>query len=428
GFYAQAGFLPIYYNYPRPMASAVRSHGEKAFTQELRLTSDTGGAFDYVLGAYYQNQKRYATQQSHLVGFKRWWDAAFPGFEAAVISDIDFDYRQSERFKETALYGELTWHASDRLSFTGGFRHFRHDAETEVEQTTGNWASIVDSSSSRGEESDTRTLFKGNVSWFFTPDSQLYATVSEGYRRGGTNGTPTTGNFAEDPAWTTYKSDTVRNHELGGKGRIGRTTYNVNVFYVDWKDPQVNSSTTWWGFFAVQNARKASTRGVELELAGHAATGFGYSLGYTWTQAQLEADAVAADGAYVYGYKGDPLPGVPEHRFNAAVSYGIPLGRGLLTLRGDMYYQSETENALSLSPRFTRTLGGFSLFNASATYGVDRWDVTLWLKNLANEEGVTGVYTEQYMGTAPAEGYFGNGSKALVTLPRTVGLTVSYRF
>ena len=246
---------------------------------------------------------------------------------------------------------------------------------------------------------------------------------------GGTNATPTSGNYAEDPAWTTYRSDTVRNHELGVKGRIGRTTtYNANVFYVDWKDPQVNSSTTNYGFFAVQNAEKASTRGVELELAGHAVTGFGYSLGYTYTKAQLERDALAVDGAYLYGYKGDPLPGVPEHRFNVAASYGIPVGNGLLTFRGDAYYQSEMENALSLSPRFARTLDGYAIFNASATYGVDNWDFTLWLKNLANEEGISGIYTEQYMGTAPAEGYFGNGSKALVALPRTIGVTVSYRF
>src|SRR3546814_10355028 len=41
GFYAQNGWLGFYYNYPRPMASAVRSYGEKAFTQELRLISKT---------------------------------------------------------------------------------------------------------------------------------------------------------------------------------------------------------------------------------------------------------------------------------------------------------------------------------------------------------------------------------------------------
>ena len=429
GFYAQNGWLgDFYYNYPRPMASAVRGHGEKAFTQEFRLTSDTGGAFDYVLGAYYQDQDRYATQVSYLRGFKPWWDAAFPAWASSVVSDVDFDYRQSERFKETALYGELTWRATDALQFTGGFRHFSNDADTEVAQTTGLWSSIIDSSLSHGSESESRTLFKGNVSWFFSPQHQLYATVSEGYRRGGTNGTPTTGNFAEDPSWTTYKSDSVRNHEIGIKGAAGRMTYNVDVFYVDWKDPQINSATTNWGFFAVQNAQKASTRGVELELTGSAGDGFGYSLGYTYTKARLDADAVAVDGTYLYGHAGDSLPGAPEHRLNLAGSYGIPLGRGLLTLRGDAYYQSETQNALSLSPRFARTLDGFSILNASATYSLDAWDLTFWLKNLTNEEGVTGIYTEQYMGTSPAQDYFGNGSKALMALPRTVGLTVSYRF
>src|SRR3546814_7423379 len=127
-------------------------------------------------------------------------------------------------------------------------------------------------------------------------------------------------------------------------------------------------------------------------------------------------------------HDGDALPGAPEHRFNAAASYGIPLGRGLLTLRGDIYYQSESENALSLNPKFRRTLDGFTLLNASATWSLDAWDVTLWMKNLTNEAGVTGVYTEQYMGTLPAEGYSGNGSKAMHTMARQVGMTVGYRF
>ncbi len=430
GFYAQNGWLgAFYYNYPRPMASAVRDYGESAFTQELRLTSKSVGRFDYVLGVFHQDQKRRASQQSYLRGLKRWWDAwvVTPAVQDLIVSDQDFDYRQRERFKETALYGELTWHATGDLQFTGGFRHFRLKAASTQSMLVSPWVGSA-TSVSEDRESAEDTLFKANVSWFFNTNNQLYATVSEGYRRGGTNATPTTGNYAEDPAWGSYRSDTVRNHEIGIKGRVGRLNYNADVFYVDWKDPQVNSSTTNWGFFAVQNAPKASTRGVELELSGAVGEGFTYSLGYTYTEARLEADAVAVDGTYLYGRKGDALPGAPEHRFNAAAGYGIPLGRGLLTLRGDAYYQSETENALSLSPKFRHTLDGFALFNASATYSIDNWDLTLWLKNLANEEGVTGVYTEQYMGTSPAQDYYGNGSKALVTLPRTVGFTLGYRF
>ena len=122
------------------------------------------------------------------------------------------------------------------------------------------------------------------------------------------------------------------------------------------------------------------------------------------------------------------LPGVPRHRFNAMGSYGIEFDSGVLTLRADAYYQSSSQNALSLNNKYRRTLDGFPLFNASATWSQGGWDATLWIKNIGNEEGITGVYTAEYMGTAPAEGYFGNGSKALVTLPRTVGLTASYRF
>lgn len=429
GFYAQNGWLAaFYYNYPRPMASAVRGYGDKAFTQEFRLTSTKGEHFDYVLGAYYQNQKRRSSQDSFLRGFKQWWDAAYPAFADAVIDDQDYLYRQREHFKETAFYGELTWHATDTVQFTGGFRHFRDEAVTNVEQTTGLYSGFHESSVSRGSESDTDTLFKGNVSWMFSPSNQLYATVSEGYRRGGTNGTPTTGNFAEDPAWLTYKADTVVNYELGVKGAVGRMTYNANVYYVDWKDPQINSASTNWGFFAVQNAGKASTRGIELELAGNFGDGFSYGIGYTYTDAQLEADAPAADGTYLIGYKGDRLPGSPEHRLNANGSYGFAFASGLLTLRGDIYYQSEMRNALSLSPRFDVDLGGFTILNASATYSRNNWDTTLWIKNIGNVAAVTGVYTELYMGTSPEQNYFGNGSKALVTLPRTLGITASYRF
>ncbi len=429
GFYAQNGWLAaFYYNYPRPMASAVRGYGDRAFTQEFRLTSSKGEAFDYVIGAYYQNQKRRSSQDSFLRGFKQWWDAAYPAFADAVVSDQDYLYRQKEHFKETAFYGELTWHATDTVQFTGGFRHFRDEAVTDVFQTTGLYSGIIDSSTSRGDQSDSDNLFKGNVSWKFSPSNQLYATVSEGYRRGGTNGTPTTGTFAEDPAWTTYKSDTVRNYELGIKGAVNRMTYNANVFFVDWKDPQVNSATTNWGFFAVQNADKASTRGVELELAGGIGDGFSYGLGYTYTDAQLDSDAISADGVYMIGHKGDQLPGAAKHRINANASYGFPVASGWLTFRGDIYHQSDMRNALSLSPRFNTDLDAFTILNASMTYSRDNWDTTLWIKNIGNVDAVNGIYTDLYMGTSPAQNYYGNGSKALVTLPRTIGITASYRF
>ena len=88
-----------------------------------------------------------------------------------------------------------------------------------------------------------KALFKGNLSWKFADRGLLYATVSQGYRRGGSNAVPTIGRYAEDPSWQQYKSDTLINYEVGVKGALGGLTYNLDAFYIDWKDIQLNTAT-----------------------------------------------------------------------------------------------------------------------------------------------------------------------------------------
>ena len=445
GFYAQNGWLAnFYYNYPRPMASAVRSYGDKAFIEELRLVSDAGKRLDYVIGAYYQNQSLFSTQDSYLRGFQQWWDTAFPAYASAVISDQDYLYRQHEHYREAALYGELTFHATDTLQFTGGYRLFSDRDEVAVHQNTGLYTAIFDSSDSVGTQAVKRGIYKGNVGWHFAPDEQVYATIAQGYRRGGSNGVPVTGNFAEDSSWLSYQPDTDVDYEVGTKGRWDGVTFNADVFYVDWKNPQINTATSNWGFFAVQNAKKATTKGVELQLAGQLGTHLRYGMGYTYTDARLADDALSADGAYIINTKGAQLPGAPQQQFNLSGDYTVAFGLRSLTLHADGYYQSSTQDTLFSSkvalnsvpapnpylgePKFYYPMPGFWIWNASLVYGQSPWQAILWVKNIGNNAGVTGVYTPAYMGTSPQQNYDGNGSKALIALPRTVGLTLDYKF
>jgi acyl-CoA synthetase (AMP-forming)/AMP-acid ligase II len=74
-----------------------------------------------------------------------------------------------------------------------------------------------------------------------------------------------TGSFAEDPGWQIYTADTVENYEVGIKGTLGPLRYDVSAFQVDWHDPQLNTATTNWGFFAVINGDEAESKGVELQ-------------------------------------------------------------------------------------------------------------------------------------------------------------------
>ena len=58
----------------------------------------------------------------------------------------------------------------------------------------------------------------------------LYATFSQGFRRGGANAIPTSGFFEELNPETVqfYKADTVNNYEIGVKGDTGRWRYSAD--------------------------------------------------------------------------------------------------------------------------------------------------------------------------------------------------------
>lgn len=449
GFYAQNGWLAdFYYNYPRPLAEADRHYADKAFIQELRLVSSGTNTFDYVIGAYYENQVVYSAQDSFLKGFQQWWNTAYCGFfplcDAAVVDNQDYLYRNHEHFTDAALYGDLTWHVTDTIQTTGGIRWFDDTERTHVYQQTGLYAAIRDTSDSFGRQETNKPLFKFNASWKVDPDMMWYATVSEGYRHGGSNGVPTTGNFAESPVWVNYKPDSDIDYETGLKGLWKGITYTADLFYVNWWDVQLNSATTNWGFFAVLNGKDANTKGAEVQLSGNLFDHLKYGFGYTYTEAVLGADLYTPDRVFLINTKGAQLPGAPKNIIDASLDYDIPLGNSAVVLfHLDGYYQSGTQDTASSNnsslntypfspyyglPKFYYHMDGFSLWNTSASYNVDNWSAIFWVKNVFDARAITGVYTGAYMGTAPAENFDGNASKALNALPRTLGVTIDYKF
>ena len=431
GFYAQAGFLAFYYNYPRPMASAVRSYADEAVIQEVRLVSDDGGNFDYVVGAFFREQQLQSTQDSFLRGFENWFNTAFPFAIGAVSGDQDFAYNRIENFSEQALFGELTWYLTEDFSFTGGFRYFDNESENLTFIGLPLFTGLFPDTQAQFSTSEDDILFKGTLSYEPNDTDLVYATISEGYRRGGTNAVPLTGIFAEDPAWQTYGADTVVNYEVGWKGQRGDLRFDLSAFLVEWSDPQLNSATTNWGFFAVINGDSARTAGLEAQVSGTFGDAINYQLGYAYVNAELTEDFFAPDNSVTpIALDGATLPGTPEHSLNWAFDRTFALeGDWTLFTRIDGYYQSETRNGVGVSPTFNVPLDDFAIWNgvltASNSSGLS---ASVWVRNVFNEEGVTGAFTEAYMGTAPASGYFGNGSKDLISLPRTIGATLRYDF
>jgi len=433
GFYAQNGWLgAYYYNYPRPMAQAVRTYEDKAFAQELRLVSTGDNTIDWVAGIYYKDQDYLSTQQSFLRGFQAWADASWgPG---EVVSDKDFDYARDENFKDLGVFGELIYNVSDTFRVSGGLRYYDNETTNDTFMAVGLYTAfnIQDEASFKLDEDG--VLFKLNASWDINDTTMLYGTISEGFRRGGTNAVPLVGTFAEDPGWLRYDSDSVINYEIGLKGSTERLRYSTALFLVDWDDIQLNTASSNWGFFTATNGDSARTYGLELELDGYLTDALHFGFGYAYVNAELTGDVFAPTAAAtLLALDGATLPGTPEHTFNLALTHVAYLGDGYQwTNRLGAYYQSSTRNAinadLATPGRFNVKLDGFALLNWVSTVARDQWEASLYVRNITNEEGVTGVFTESYMGTDPAQNYFGNGSKQFLTMPRTVGVGITYRF
>jgi len=430
GFYAQLGWLgAFYYNYPRPMASAVRTFDNKAFVQELRLVSKGGERFDWVLGAFYQDEDNNATQDSYLRGFYNWAQAAWG---CCVLNDNDFAYARDENFKDFALFGELTWNITDKFHLTGGLRYYDNKYRNDTHMEVGLYDSFHFSDDAHYSGSDNGTLWKFNASYDIQDKLMVYGTISEGYRRGGANAVPLSGIFAEDPVWQTYASDSVTNYEIGLKGTGDRAFFNVDFFYVDWKDIQLNTATTNWAFFAAQNGGKAHTTGIEMEYDWFWGEGWHANAGYAYVTGELDDPLYAADDPdklHPIASAGTTLPGLAKSTISGTVDNTYQLSGGWEWInRVTGYWQSEMENSILPSASFNYTLDSYSLWDFNSTLASKNWAVSLFVKNLFNEAAVSGIFKEEYMGTDPAQNYYGNGSKIFIARPRTIGLNVRYNF
>ena len=79
--------------------------------------------------------------------------------------------------------------------------------------------------------------------------------------------------------------------------------------------------------------------------------------------------------------------------------------------------------------RYQHTWDGFSIWGLSSTITSDRWSATVSVKNLFNEAGTTGGFLAAAWGPNATYTHFtGNDSKVLISQPRTIGLSASYKF
>jgi iron complex outermembrane recepter protein len=300
---ADGGYVPYYAGVPtnpRFVYDQLFADTEHTFAQEIRLVSKTrlfDNLFDYVVGAYYENQTRTGS-----------WTIAIPGtpeyqaaqgctaadcgggfFIATAPGDVTFPagrhpevHRQVRvRRADLACRAESPDHlrrAAFRQQFTDSQSYDDYPFPTHLPATPH-------------ESPASKTVGKVNPSYEYATDQFVYALWSQGFRRGGANSVPLAGPFRESPLLSTYQPDTTNNYEAGFKGRLSNAfSYTVAVFDIKWDHPQISSSLP-SGNLAVYNAKTAESKGVEFESSGPLfLPRLAYSIGFAYADAHLTSN------------------------------------------------------------------------------------------------------------------------------------------
>ncbi len=475
-----ANLSPYYYGgYPRYAEFNFDHSSDKSFVEELRLVSKSGGPWDYIVGAFFREQKTELSDPETLPGFAAWThlpgsaDAynyyagtAFNTF-ADVIADrngtdpgsfkqTDFFYNniRHTRFHDRALYGELTRHLTDKWQVTGGVRQFWQSydqSETQIYPFAG--AAYSDTgddplgtTTSEQSKSYRSHLWKLNTSYEVSPEVRAYFTFSEGFRHGGANSfkiCPTEGialggcePSPQTAALIPFAPDSAKNYEVGVKGIIlGRFRYSASLYRVDWHNIQLDAYAPVTGIQIVVNGDNARSQGIELEVQAAITNNLSASVGGSYTDAKLTEDFIRAN---FVGQKGDRLPLVPKEQLTAALDYVVPLLQEReVSFHVDAAYRSDVNTSVNNLQASTdpdtgdtvigpntystnfRHLGGFTTLNAGVGFQASKeLKFRLYCNNLTNQFGIT----TWSVARQPEQ------STEYVTRPRTAGVNVTYSF
>ncbi|HEU4821095.1 MAG TPA: TonB-dependent receptor [Qipengyuania sp.] len=392
-------------------------------SQEFQLVYGEGGPLSGILGLYYLNAEADTLFDVRLF-------TTFAGLTAFTRANVDT--------QTYAVFGEFTYDFSPQLSLTLGGRYTwdTRDANILRQNYLGGGSPTFGgagvpfgaaSTNFTGSRDFEKFTPRASLSFKPTPDHNLYASYSKGFKGGGfdprgvganapdldSNGVRSNEEVA---AFLSFLPETVDSYEVGYKGNLfdGMLYVAVAGFYADYTDIQIPGSVACTvaglpSFCGVtSNAGKATFKGLEFE--GTARLGGGFSLsasaGYIDAQFDEYITNIAATPTDVAQFR--RVQNTPEFTGSVTANYLASLGEGDLNFNAGVSYRSRTTQFEIPNPYIDQE--GYALLDASVAYTAPggRWSLGLYGKNLTDERYKTSGYT--FVVINPTTGAITNGA------------------
>jgi iron complex outermembrane recepter protein len=386
---------------------------------ELRFASRRIGALEVLAGLYATHEKNDYSTHNRLVdavgqlytGQVLGFDATSPTFtrfyDRSVMVQSDFD----STYRETAVFGNATWHFRPDLDATLGLRHARNRQDAEsLSPPPG--TGFINLGNYRITSRDDATTFLATLRWRPDANTSAYLRAASGYRPGGTQPTP-------NPP-PTYAPDRVTNLEAGVKGRVGALGYDASIYHLDWDKVQMNALAN--GVPVIRNGGRANVDGLEVQLGWRATRqlNVGASLGLNRARIEsLDADTAAATGAR----PGDALPNSPRVTAALWADRAFTFFGHEASLGATLKHTGRKPASYSADPlNVPYTVPAFSTLDLRAAVRFAGCTLRVGIDNVTDRNGISGYTTLQVFPGSVAT------STAWLIRPRTANASLSYEF
>lgn len=389
-------------------------------SQEFRLASPDSDTVEWVVGAYYTDEKADLFQDFFPFeqGTSRVLDPALMGFPNLLTVELDSSY------EEIAGFGNATWHVTPRWDVSAGAR-YSHNEQNSVQIQTGAFSALqglpvplVTSGASK------ENVFTWSLSTRYEVSdlTSVYARAAKGYRPGGPNVVPP---GAPDNFPFQFDADTLVSYELGVRSETADRTFAIDasVFYLDWSNVLI--STVFLSAVgpvgANDNGGGARSLGAEFSVTARPTDGLTLQANAAFTDAELTDDTPPATG----GFDGDQLPFAPEFAATISADYEWAIsGTATAFVGGDLRMVSE--QAAGFEPEYRAAFGrrlefeGYEVVDLRAGVDFGDYDVTLYARNLLNSHGLVSV--------GGFRSQFDQAVSATPVRPRTIGIAFTAGF
>lgn len=378
---------------------------DEEYSQDLRLTSNNDGPFNWILGLYYYtNDIDVDTVYRILEGIE-----VAPGLFGGTLNQ-----RYSQTRESYAGYGDFTYELSDIFTLYGGLRFTDDEGTMENFRVASNSPFILGPGIPLQPDityNDSEPTGRVGLKAQLNDDMMIYGQFVYGYRSSDING----GALTAATDLTIADPETLKSYEIGLKSRWldNRVMLNASAFYYDFTDQQFIDVVSITDQKLV-NAGSSSITGLEIETIFQITDNFRMSLGLGLLDS--EYDELVLSGQDL---SGNELIEAPGYTFNFAADYSLPLeDAGMLDFHMDgtavdsQYFSATNDESFLVDSFFE--------MGAQITYRSpsDRFSVSLYGKNLTDNDEPGGLQQDP-----------GNGiSFTTVPYPRRYGAEVSYRF